>query len=234
MPRRCLILPRLFAHGLPLPQARVRGFPEAGRIDAAGGGGEHQGAEPCARPQRILDGGPATHRLGHNAHIGELKMVDKGGEIVGIVARVGPTVDARRRGKATVGEGHAGIACRKACHLLPPGGVIAAKAVRKDERPTLAGDFIVETAARPLEAAAPPLRHCVRLAHGRSEARLSCEGSSLKRSSTGVPVAPQANLETLTSLLVMNSSSAGCPFSVAAMPRLMAGTISLGFSTRSP
>ena len=42
------------------------------------------------------------------------------------------------------------------------------------------------------------------------------------------------SLETLTSLLVMNSSSAGCPFSVAAMPRLMAATMSPGFSTRSP
>ena len=42
------------------------------------------------------------------------------------------------------------------------------------------------------------------------------------------------SLETLTSLLVMNSSSAGWPFSVAAMPRLMAATMSPGFSTRSP
>ncbi len=42
------------------------------------------------------------------------------------------------------------------------------------------------------------------------------------------------NLETATSLEVMNSSSAGWPCSVAAMPRLIAGTISAGSVTRSP
>jgi len=42
------------------------------------------------------------------------------------------------------------------------------------------------------------------------------------------------NLETATSLDVMNSRSAGWPASVAAMPRLIAGTISAGSVTRSP
>jgi hypothetical protein len=42
------------------------------------------------------------------------------------------------------------------------------------------------------------------------------------------------NLETATSLEVMNSSSAGSPRSVAAMPRRIAGTISAGSVMRSP
>ena len=42
------------------------------------------------------------------------------------------------------------------------------------------------------------------------------------------------NLETATSLEVMNSSSAGSPRSVAAMPRRIAGTISAGSVIRSP
>lgn len=44
---------------------------------------------------------------------------------------------------------------------------------------------------------------------------------------------PQSR-DTCVSLDVMNSSSAGCPAFVAAMPRRMAGTISSGRSTRSP
>ena len=42
------------------------------------------------------------------------------------------------------------------------------------------------------------------------------------------------NLETATSLDVMNSSSAGSPRSVAAMPRRIAGTISACSVMRSP
>src|SRR5690606_26954567 len=42
------------------------------------------------------------------------------------------------------------------------------------------------------------------------------------------------NLETATSLAVMNSRSAGWPRSVASMPRRIAGTISAGSVTRSP
>ncbi len=42
------------------------------------------------------------------------------------------------------------------------------------------------------------------------------------------------NLETATSFEVMNSSSAGSPRSVAAMPRLIAGMISAGSVMRSP
>ena len=42
------------------------------------------------------------------------------------------------------------------------------------------------------------------------------------------------NLETATSLAVMNSRSAGSPRSVAAMPRRIAGTISAGSVIRSP
>ncbi len=42
------------------------------------------------------------------------------------------------------------------------------------------------------------------------------------------------NLETSTSLLVMNSSSAGVPRRVCSMPRLIAGMISSGSVTRSP
>ena len=44
----------------------------------------------------------------------------------------------------------------------------------------------------------------------------------------------QTNLEMLVSLQVMNSSSAGVPFRVCSMPRLIAGTISSGSVTRSP
>ena len=42
------------------------------------------------------------------------------------------------------------------------------------------------------------------------------------------------NLETATSLAVMNSSSAGSPRSVAAIPRRIAGMISAGSVIRSP
>ena len=42
------------------------------------------------------------------------------------------------------------------------------------------------------------------------------------------------NFDTSTSFVVMNSSSAGLPSCVASMPRLIAGTMSAGFSTRSP
>jgi hypothetical protein len=50
-----------------------------------------------------------------------------------------------------------------------------------------------------------------------------------------VPVGSSAqNLETSTSLAVMNSSSAGWPRSVASMPRLIAGMISAGSVIRSP
>lgn len=40
--------------------------------------------------------------------------------------------------------------------------------------------------------------------------------------------------EIVTSLEVMNSSSAGTPFLVCSMPRLMAGMMSSGLVTRSP
>ena len=63
----------------------------------------------------------------------------------------------------------------------------------------------------------------------------AARGSELDPGQTSPGMTPRRySLETLTSLLVMNSSSAGCPFSVAAMPRLMAATMSPGFSTRSP
>jgi hypothetical protein len=47
-------------------------------------------------------------------------------------------------------------------------------------------------------------------------------------------VDPYLNLETSTSLLVMNSRSAGVPCLVCSMPRRIAGTISSGSVTRSP
>ncbi len=95
-------------------------------------------------------------------------MIDQGGEIIAVVAGIGPASDRRRGRKATVGEGDTGIVRGALGHLLPPGGVIAAQAMRKNDRRPSAGDFIVEAASRPLELTEPSRWHCLWFAHGHS------------------------------------------------------------------
>ena len=157
---------RLFAQLTPILKALAPGLGliEAGRIDASRGGGKHKGAQFSFALHGILEGRPTAHGLGDDCHLGKAKMIDEGGEVLGVVAGVGPTGNRRRWGEAAVGKGHAGIARGKVRDLLPPGGVIAAKAVRKHDRATLAGDFPIKATARPRQRAAPPHCHGLRLA----------------------------------------------------------------------
>ncbi len=111
-----------------------------------------------------------------------------------------------------------------ACRDLHPGERRAL--VRLDMRPV--GD--AGRIAQPLHAGDVGLDP-VQIDHHGRRAELACD---LRLESSGAHRAVPYSRETSTSLEVMNSSSAGWPFSVAAIPRLMAATISPGFSTRSP
>ena len=70
-------------------------------------------------------------------------MVDQGGEVAGIVGRVGTGGDRTRRGEAAMGEGNAGVMRREVRDLLPPAQVIAAQAVGEEEGRAAAAYFIL-------------------------------------------------------------------------------------------
>ncbi len=66
-----------------------------------------------------------------------------------------------------MGKGDAGIAIGEMRDLLPPGHVIAADSVRKDDRRARPRGFIVYAAPRPLHEAALRARHRNGLGEGR-------------------------------------------------------------------
>src|SRR5215813_12457856 len=160
-------MPRRLARALPAVEARTFRFAQPGGINAAGRGGKQQRPKSPGLAQGILEGGPAAHRLRHDGDLRQAQMLDQGGKIVGKVGGVGT---ARNHGgwlKSAVRKGHAGVVRRQGRDLLPPGRMVAAEAVRKNDRLTAAAHLVVKLASGPRQAALAPLRHGVGLAHGR-------------------------------------------------------------------
>src|SRR5262245_2329275 len=80
-------------------------------------------------------------------------MRDQRREVVRISRGIRSAFEWRRGRKAAMRERHAGEARREMRDLLKPREMIAAKAVRKDERGSFARDLIVDLAIRPLQRA---------------------------------------------------------------------------------
>lgn len=113
-----------------------------------------RGAHALGPRQRVLEAGPAAHRLRHQTDVAEPEMLDQRREVAGVVGRVGPARDFARRGETAVGEGHAGMAGGEMRYLLPPAEMIAAEPVGEDDRRPFAGHLVVQAAAGAIEPAA--------------------------------------------------------------------------------
>jgi len=84
--------------------------------------------------QYVFDAGPATHRLRNEAHVGQLQVPDQRGEITGEVSRIRAAGNLAPRWVAAMREGHAGVATGEMRDLLPPGQMVAADSMGKDDR----------------------------------------------------------------------------------------------------
>ena len=94
--------------------------------------------------QRVLQAGPAAHRLRHQRDVIQLQFLDERGKVVGIgIGRALAGHRARGR-KAAVREHDAGMGGREVRDLLPPGKMVAAQAVREHDRRPLAEHLVVD------------------------------------------------------------------------------------------
>src|SRR5215472_12505595 len=93
---------------------------DAGWIDRPGGGGEDKRLQLAGRLQRVFDRGPAAHRLGNEAHLGEAQMVDQRREVASEVGGIWAAGNGRGGSKSAVREGDAGVAGSEMGDLLPP------------------------------------------------------------------------------------------------------------------
>ena len=100
--------------------------------------------------KNVFDGGLAAHRLRSQAHVGELQVLDQSGKIAGEFLRV-RDADFASRGIAAMTEGHAGMAAGEMRDLLPPGQMIAAESMGKDDCGARSRHFIVDPASRSFE-----------------------------------------------------------------------------------
>ena len=82
----------------------------------------------------VFHAGRAPHRLRDEAHVGELQVVDQGGEIAGKVPRIRAARNFASRWVAAMSERHAGVATGEMRDLLPLGQMIAAESMGKDDR----------------------------------------------------------------------------------------------------
>ena len=120
-------------------------------IDRPGGGSQHKRPQLARAAQGVLHRRPAAHRLGDDADIGQLQMLDQRREIVGIVGGVGAAGNGGRRREAAMREGHAGVAGREVRDLLPPRHVVAAEPMREQQRRPAARHLVVDRAVRPFQ-----------------------------------------------------------------------------------
>src|SRR6185436_15373956 len=126
----------------------------AARIDHPGSAGHHQRADLCRKAQRVVQAGPAAHRLRDQPHLLQAELVDERRKVVGIGIGGRGSVYRSRRREAAVRECHAGVALREMRHLLPPGKMIAPEAVHEYERRAAALHVVVDAAIGSLEPAA--------------------------------------------------------------------------------
>jgi hypothetical protein len=134
-------------------QPRLRDLLE---VDRAGGVAQHGARQPAGAAHRVFDDGPAAHRLADQVESGQRQLVDERGQVIGKIGRIGAAPGHRRRREATVRKGHAGMGGGEVADLLPPRHLVAAQAVGKNDRRSAAGDFVVDFAVGPDQAADAP------------------------------------------------------------------------------
>src|SRR5262245_29134116 len=118
------------------------------RVGERADGRRHdEGPDPLRRAQGVAEARPAAHRLRYQAHLAKSEMVDQGRQIVDEGQRTRTARLVARLPEAAMREGDAGVAGGEVRHLLPPGEVVAAHAVREDERGALAAHLVVQIAA---------------------------------------------------------------------------------------
>ena len=101
--------------------------------DGAGGAGEDEGADAVlgvARGER--GGGAAAHRVGDDAHVFDVEVVEQGDGVVAEGAAAA-AVEVVAEAEGAVVEGDAGVVVGEEGDLLPPAEVVAALAVREEE-----------------------------------------------------------------------------------------------------
>ena len=113
--------------------------------------GHHEAPHALGCPQRIAETRPAAHRLGDQSNVADVEAVEQRGQVVDERGGAGTAGLLARRTEATVGERDARVARRQMRHLLPPGEMIPAEAVREDHRRTRAGHLVVQLATRAVQ-----------------------------------------------------------------------------------
>ena len=117
-------------------------------------GCEHERTHLVWKGQYVFDAGPAAHRLRDEANIGQFQVPDQGSEIAGKFLRVRAGGNLASGQIAPVTEGYAGIATGEMRNLLPPGQMIAADSMRKDDCRTGSCNFVVDAASWSIEKTA--------------------------------------------------------------------------------
>jgi hypothetical protein len=96
--------------------------------------------------------------LRDEAHVGQLQMPDQRREVAGEVPRVRAARNLAPWRVAAMREGHARVATGEKRDLLPPGQMIAADSMGKDDRGTRSRHFIIDAAPWSVEKATPRSR----------------------------------------------------------------------------
>jgi hypothetical protein len=86
------------------------------------------------------------NRLCDETHVGELQVIDRRGEVAGIVRGVDAAGHRVRGGEAAMRESHAGVVRREVRDLLRPAKMVAAQSVGKEKGRAAARHLVVEVA----------------------------------------------------------------------------------------